>query len=83
MSQTIKTVVDRIEGDLLVCSDDNTSAERTLSHTLYPHLKPNDVLLLTLDGDEILSVELLGEETEARTKRARERLNKLFARRRS
>ena len=76
----IITAVDRIEGDLLVCSDDVTSTERHLPRAEYPHLSPSDVLRLTLEGDTLLSVELLEEETEKRKKEMKSRLHALFNR---
>ena len=83
MTLTVKTVVDRIEGELLVCSDDETSAERFLARKDYPDLKPNDVLLLTLEGDTVVHLELLKAETDERMQKASARLHALFSRRRS
>lgn len=76
----ILTAVDRIEGDLIVCSDDGTSYERYLKRAEYPHLVPSDVLRLSLDGDTVLSLELLKEETERRKSEMSGRLHALFNR---
>lgn len=81
MESELITVVDRIEGDVLVCSDDNTSNERYLPRASYPQLAPNDVLRLSLDGDTVLSATLLSEETARRKAEMQGRLHALFQRR--
>ena len=78
MTKIVKTVIDRIEGDLFVCSDDDTGKARQLIRAGYPHFCVNDVLLLTLDGDKILSAVRLDDETATRKKKADERLRRLF-----
>ncbi len=77
----ITSVVDRIEGNVIVCSDDRTSHERYLPREQYPHLAVCDVLRLTLDGDTVLSLEVLTEETECRKSDMQKRLHALFNRR--
>ena len=76
----ITTAVDRIEGEIIVCSDDGTSRERYLSKKDFPHLAVCDVLRLTLNGDTLLSLEVLSEETERRKKELSGRLMALFNR---
>ena len=83
MIQKIKTAVDRIEGDFLVCCDDETLHIRHLLRTEYPHLQPNDVLLLTEEDGEILSLEALTEERDLRLQEAEERMRRLFKRKKS
>lgn len=79
----IKTAVDRIEGDFLVCCDDETMHIRHLLRADYPHLQPNDVLLITEDDGVTLSLELLKEETEMRLREAEDRMHRLFKRKKS
>ncbi len=83
MIQKIKTAVDRIEGDYLVCCDDETLEIRHLLRADYPTLKPNDVLLLTEENGKVISLELLEDETETRLRAAEERLHRLFKRKKS
>ena len=83
MIQKIKTAVDRIEGDYLVCCDDETLEIRHLLRADYPTLKPNDVLLLTEENGNVISLELLEDETETRLRAAEERLHRLFKRKKS
>ena len=83
MIQKIKTAVDRIEGDYLVCCDDETLEIRHLLRADYPTLKPNDVLLLTEENGNVTSLELLEDETETRLRAAEERLHRLFKRKKS
>lgn len=83
MAETLKTAVDRIEGEFLVCCDDETMQIRHLLRTDYPHLQPNDVLLITEENGEILSLEHLKEETEMRLREAEERMHRLFKRKKS
>ena len=78
MVRKIKTAVDRIEGDFLVCCDDETLHIRHLSRAEHPRIAPNDVLLITEDDGKILSLELLKEETEQRLQKAQERMHRLF-----
>ena len=83
MISEVKTVVDRIEGDFLVCSDDDTMGERLLARRDFPHIKVNDVLLLVIEENGISSVTVLKEETEQRFRAASERLQRLFDRRKN
>ena len=83
MVQKIKTAVDRIEGNFLVCCDDETLNIRHLSLADHPTLQPNDVLLITEENGEILSLELLKDETDLRLHSAEERMRRLFKRKKS
>ena len=83
MVQKIKTAVDRIEGDFLVCCDDETLSIRHILRTDYPHLQPNDVLLITESDGVLLSLEHLKEETETRLREAEAYMHRLFKRKNS
>ena len=83
MARKVKTVIDRIEGDFLVCCDDDTMQIRHLARADYPHLRPNDVLLITEDDGALLSLEHLKEETDTRLRKAEARMHRLFKRKKS
>ena len=83
MAKKIKTAVDRIEGEYLVCCDDETMNIRHLLRAEHPTLLPNDVLLITEENGRLLSVEHLKEETDARLRKAEERMHRLFKRKNS
>ena len=83
MIQKIKTAVDRIEGDFLVCCDDETLNIRHLLRAEFPSFQPNDILLLTEENGNVTTVELLKDETEARLREAKERMHRLFQRKKS
>ena len=83
MVREIKTVIDRIEGDFLVCCDDETMQIRHLLRADHPHLLPNDVLMITEENGILLSCVHLKEETDTRRRLAEERLHRLFKRKNS
>lgn len=83
MLQKVKTAIDRIEGDFLVCCDDDTMKPRLLPRTKYPHYAPNDILLITEENGEVLSIERLPNETEARLQAVNDRMHRLFKHKKS
>lgn len=72
-----KYAVDRIEGELAVLISDEGSILH-LPKEKYS-LKVNDLLLLTFEGDKLLSLEMLEVEKERRLEKNKSRLSALFA----
>lgn len=72
-----KYAVDRIEGELAVLiSDGGTVVHLPLSEH---SLKVNDLVLLTFDGEGLISLKMLDGERDERLKQNKSRLSALFA----
>ena len=78
MKQTIRFAIDRIEGAWLVLVPDEGQKELLLEKNQYA-FSVGDVLDVTLEGEEILSVARCEKETERRKSSGRSRLAALFA----
>lgn len=69
--------VDRVEGDILVCIDDDRNVYE-FKRSVIGDLHEKDVFSADYQNDGIHNVTLLPEEKEERIKRAEERLKRLF-----
>lgn len=78
--QELITVADRIEGNTVVCIDDNTMTVRHLSHIDYPFIAEGDVLKILLDGETVTRITPLKDETIRRKEEMSTQLHKLFSR---
>lgn len=78
MKKTVRYVVDRREGDLLVLIPDEGQKELLLDAKKYS-FRANDVLDVFLDGDTVLSVTLREGEADKREQAMKARLSALFA----
>ncbi len=76
----IISCVDRIAEDVITCVDDEEKTTRHLQRSAFPFLGEGDVILIKTDGDRILDVTLLEEETQRRRQTASARLRSLFNR---
>ena len=78
MKETVRMVVDRREGSLLVLVADDSERELHLAVGRFP-IAVGDVLDVTFEDGEVISVLSLEKERDARAQKNRARLSALFA----
>ncbi len=72
--------VDRIEGEFIVCICDDNSEEIVLKKNDFPDLYESDVIEITFENNIPVSVTKSEEERKRRLAANKERLNRLFNR---
>ena len=75
--KTLRYSVDRIENETAILMPDEGKAKLELSLSVYG-FKPNMLLDITFDGNEIKEIKELPEKTAERLERNRSRLHSLF-----
>ena len=76
--KTLRYSVDRIEGGIAVLIPDEGKAKLELSASVYA-FKPNMILDITFDGNEIKKIKELPEVANERLEANKSRLHSLFA----
>lgn len=80
MRTTRSAAIDRIEGEYIVCICDDNSEEIILKKCDYPDLCESDVIEITLEDNVPVSVTKSDEERQKRLSANKERLSRLFNR---
>ena len=78
MTKKISASVDRIEGNYLICINDENSEEILLSKSDFPFLREMDVIEILFENDSPVSAKKKHGESEERLKNNTQRLRNLF-----
>lgn len=78
MKKTVRASIDRREGDTLVLVPDEGNTYFYLNANEFP-FRVGEIVLLTVEGETVLSCEALPDETARREQRNKNRLAALFA----